>query len=113
MQAPGPHSSKPVHRSRRLHAISWLLFIAFAAAALVPATALAGGFELEDYEVRLQPGEAPNQPTCATNADGSRTCTMGQSFSFSDRTSTGSVTDRTSGKMGTITSTCDMSSQML
>jgi hypothetical protein len=113
MQAPGRRSSNPVHRSRRLHAIGWLLFIALAAAVLVPATAVAGGFELEDYEVRLQPAEAPNQPACTTNADGSQTCTMDQSFSFSDRTSTGTVTDNKSGKTGTITSTCDMSSQML
>jgi hypothetical protein len=113
MQAPGPHSSSPVHRSRRLHAISWLLFIALAAAALMPAAAVAGGFELENYEVRLQPGESPSQPACTTNADGSRTCTMDQSFSFSDKTSTGTVTDKKSGKAGTITSTCDMSSQML
>jgi hypothetical protein len=113
MQAPGRHSSTPVHRSRRLHAIGWLLFIALAAAVLVPGTAVAGGFELEDYEVRLQPGEAPSQPTCTTNADGSQTCTIDQSFSFSDKTSTGTVTDKKSGKTGTIASTCDMSSQML
>lgn len=119
MQASGPRSSNPVDRSRGLHAISRLAFLALAAAALVPATAAAAGAsgasgaELQNYEVRLQVGEGPTQPTCTTNSDGSQTCTVAQSVSFTDKTFTGSVTDKANGKTGTITSTCDMSSQML